>query len=145
MKLESPAFENHKPIPKRFAHDEGDLSPPLVFRDLPRGTQSLVLIMDDPDAPMGTFDHWIAWNISPETKTLQEGAPLDHQGKNGYKKLGYGGPFPPPGYPHRYFFKAYALDIELELSEGSIKKQVEQAMEGHILGQAELIGTYENF
>ena len=143
MKIESPAFENHMPIPKKYTCEGDDISPPLVFRDLPRGTKSLALIMDDPDAPSGTFDHWIVWNLSPDTKTLAEDAKPKEEGTNHFRKTGYGGPCPPPGKPHRYFFKAFALDVELHLPKGSTKEQLERALEGHVMGKAELIGTYQ--
>lgn len=143
MKIFSKAFGSHQRIPKKYTGEGEDVSPPISLDDIPNGTQSLVIIMDDPDAPMGTFDHWIAWNIDPETKILDEGAEVPIQGKNHFKEQRYRGPMPPPGPVHRYFFKAYALDSNLELPKGSSKKDVEEAMEGHILGHAELIGTYQ--
>lgn len=143
MQIESPVFQNHQAIPAKYTCEGENVSPPIVFRDLPRGTKSLALILDDPDAPMRTFDHWIVWNIPADTKTLQEGAKVSKQGKNDFRKIGYGGPCPPPGNSHRYFFKAYALDVELDLPEGVSKSQLEEAMEGHILGKAELVGIYQ--
>lgn len=144
MKIESAAFGHGKPIPQKFTCQGEGVSPELSFHDIPHKTESLVLIMDDPDAPSGTFDHWIAWNIPAETQNLTEGTQLlKQQGKNSYGKKGYRGPCPPPGNAHRYFFKLYALDDVLSLPDGAVKKQVESAMEGHILAMAELIGTYQ--
>lgn len=143
MNIETVAFEQGKPIPEKFTCQGEDVSPEFTLRDVPSNSKSLVLIMDDPDAPSGTFDHWIAWNIPPDTKKLKEGVALAEQGKNHFGNLGYGGPCPPPGKPHRYFFKLYALDTLLNLPSGSSKKQVEKAMEGHIIGKAELMGTYQ--
>lgn len=143
MNIETPAFEHGKPIPQKYTCQGDGVSPELIFRDIPSQTQSLVLIVDDPDAPSGTFDHWVVWNIPANTKSLKEGAVVAHQGKNGYGKVGYKGPCPPPGKPHRYFFKLYALEEELSLSEGASKAQVERAMEGHIIAKAEIMGTYQ--
>lgn len=143
MHIESPAFEHHKPIPKKYTCEGQDVSPPLVFNDIPKGTKSLALVMDDPDAPMGTFDHWIVWNIPADTKSLTEGASVPMQGKNHFKEVRYRGPCPPKGLPHRYFFKLFALDTVIELPSGSTKNQLLDALEGHVLGQAELVGTYQ--
>lgn len=143
MQIESPVFEANHQIPRKYTCEGQDVSPPLVFNDIPSGTMSLALVMDDPDAPMGTFDHWIAWNLPADTKKLTEGAALPGQGKNHFKELRYRGPCPPKGSPHRYFFKLYALDTVINLPNGSNKSQLEDAMEGHILGKAELVGTYQ--
>jgi Raf kinase inhibitor-like YbhB/YbcL family protein len=143
MIIESPAFEQHQMIPKKYTCEGEDLSPPLKFIDIPHEALSLVLIMDDPDAPMGTFDHWIAWNIPPKTPDLPEGATLPFEGKNGFGNRGYGGPCPPRGKPHRYFFKLYALNTKLNLPSGSSKSAVESTMKGHILEEASLVGTYQ--
>jgi Raf kinase inhibitor-like YbhB/YbcL family protein len=143
MRIEALAFQNGKEIPKKFTCQGEDVSPELTFHDVPQKTQCFVLFVEDPDAPSGTFDHWIAWNIPPETRTLAEAATLVHQGKNSAGKVGYMGPCPPPGKPHRYFFKLYALDTNLVLSERSVKRQVEKAMEDHILAKSELMGTYQ--
>lgn len=144
MKIESAAFEHGKPIPQKYTCQGENVSPELSFHDLPEKAESLVLIVDDPDAPSGTFDHWIAWNIPAKTKSLAEGIKaLNFQGKNSYGKKGYNGPCPPPGKAHRYFFKLYALDEMLSLPEGADKKRVESAMEGRILAMAELMGTYQ--
>ncbi len=121
----------------------------MKFLQLPSSVKSLVLIVDDPDAPRGTFDHWIVWNIPPRLEELSEGAPElrvsveSKQGINGFGQSIYRGPAPLPGKPHRYFFKLYALDRELSIPEGSKKTDVEKAMKGHIIERAELIGTYQ--
>lgn len=143
MEITSPAFEQHATIPQKYTCEGEDVSPQLIFADIPAGTKSLALIVDDPDAPGGTFDHWIIWDLKPNLRTLAEGESAGKQGKNSYQELRYRGPCPPPGKPHRYFFKLYALDTTINIPEGSSKKQLEQAMEGHILGKAELIGTYQ--
>lgn len=149
MLIES-VFKSKEPIPKKYTCEGENVSPPLRFSQVPPKSVSLVLIMDDPDAPRGTFDHWIVWNISPTVKELNEGAkefahlsPSPMQGVNGFGKTYYQGPCPPAGKPHHYHFKLYALDVQLSLPEGASKQQVEKAMDGHILMQAELIGTYQ--
>ena len=143
MKLTSSAFTHNGQIPSEFTCDSSDSSPPLTISDAPPNAKSLVLIMDDPDAPVGTWDHWIVFNIPPTTKQIpQDTEPNGLGGKNSWGKTGYGGPCPPSG-THRYFFKLYALDTKLNLPEGSTKKQIEAAMQGHILAKAELIGTYK--
>jgi Raf kinase inhibitor-like YbhB/YbcL family protein len=143
MKLTSSAFENNGKIPSEFTCDGDDISPPLTINEAPEDTKSLALIMDDPDAPMGTFVHWVVWNIPPGTKEINKGTePEGVQGKTSFGRQGYGGPCPPSG-THRYFFKLYALDTELDLKEGSSKKDLERAMEDHILAETQLMGTYE--
>ncbi len=149
MLIES-VFEAQQPIPTKYTCEGENISPPLKFFQIPSGAKSLVLIIDDPDAPRGTFDHWIVWNIPPQVKELSEGAPelkklasSVKQGSNGYQKLNYQGPCPPAGKPHHYHFKLYALDTLLNLQEGASKQEVEQAMQGHISAYAELIGTYQ--
>jgi Raf kinase inhibitor-like YbhB/YbcL family protein len=121
----------------------------LHWAGVPAGTKSFALICDDPDAPRGTWVHWVLWNLPPETRDLSEGIPPkeelsdgSRQGTNDFKKIGYGGPSPPKGKPHRYFFKLYALDAPLALKAGATKADVERAMRGHILGTAQLVGTY---
>lgn len=143
MEIRSPAFNQGKPIPKKYSCQGLDLSPELTIKDVPEGTKSLALILEDPDAPSGTFDHWIAWGISPELEQIVEGAKILHQGVNNFGKKGYGGPCPPRGEKHRYFFKLYALDVELQLSEGSSKAKLLASMKNHILEEAELMGTYQ--
>lgn len=142
MQLESSAFKNGQPIPSKYTCKGEDVSPALEIKSPPSQTESFALIVDDPDAPGGTFDHWIVWNISKNTKTLQEGVKMAHQGTNHFQELRYRGPCPPPGKPHRYYFKLYALDTVLELSEGISKEDLEEAMTGHILEKAQLMGTF---
>ena len=143
MKLTSPAFENGNIIPTKYTCDGEDFSPPLEISGIPNGTEALALILDDPDAPMGTWDHWIMWDFEPveriDENTLPHGAVL---GMNSFKRLSYGGPCP-PDREHRYFFRAYALDMRLQLPEGSSKEALLKAMDGHILAEAELMGRYD--
>ena len=148
LSLQSSAFTHGGVIPKKFACDS-DISPALQWSEPPAGTQSFALIADDPDAPIGTWVHWVIFNIPADQRELAEGVPPDgtlasgaKQGKNDFKKIGYGGPAPPKGKPHRYYFKLYALDSMLELNEGASKKDVERAMKGHILASGELMGLY---
>lgn len=142
MKLSSDAFENNGTIPSEFTCDGKNISPPLAITDIPKNAKSLALIMDDPDAPMGTFTHWTIWNISPQKSQFAKGEKLDFpQGITSFGRTGYGGPCPPSGI-HRYFFKLYALDTMLELDGGSTKEKLAQAVDGHILEQTTLIGKY---
>jgi Raf kinase inhibitor-like YbhB/YbcL family protein len=143
MKLTSPAFNRGDPLARHFAKEHGNVSPPLTFSDVPKETQSLALIMNDPDAPHGTFTHWVLFNIPPKTAGLQENEiPAGAvPGKNDYGDIGYGGPRPPSG-THRYFFHAYALDTLLNLSAGASAADVEQAMETHVIENAELMGRF---
>lgn len=147
--ISSPSFSSGGEIPKRFTCDDADVSPQLNWIGAPEGVRSFALIADDPDAPVGTWTHWVLFDLPPQTTELPEGvAKVDEvpsggrQGRNDFRKIGYGGPCPPPGKPHRYFFKLYALDRMLNLKPGTSKKDVEQAMQGHTLGQAELVGKY---
>lgn len=142
MKIESKAFVYGQKIPAKFTCSGEDISPSLSILEAPKETKSFVIIMDDPDAPMGTFDHWLAWNIPGDTTHLPEGAKVPSQGMNGFRDTKYRGPCPPPGKPHRYFFKVYALDIMLTLPQGTGKRELETAMEGHILSKGELIGLF---
>ena len=143
MKLTSTVFQNNAPIPSEYTCDGADLSPPLIISDVPPNAKSLILIMDDPDAPVGNWDHWVVFNIPPSANQLQKGKEPDGAaGKNSWGKAGYGGPCPPSG-THRYFFKLYALDTELNLPEGSPKKDIEKEMQGHIVAKAELMGIYK--
>ena len=142
MKLTSPAFANNQGIPSEYTCDGADTSPELNIEDVPDTAKSLVLINDDPDAPVGTWDHWIVFNMPTDVKIEKGSEPAGVAGKNSWGKTGYGGPCPPSG-THRYFFKLYALDTELSLQEGASKVDIEKAMEGHILEKTELIGTYE--
>lgn len=141
MKLTSPAFEHNTSIPKKYTCQGEDISPPLNISDIPEATISLALIVDDPDAPMGTWDHWLIWNINPVNQ-IEEDSALGIQGQNSWRRNDYGGPCPPRG-THRYFFKLYALDLELNLPEGATKNELENAMKGHIIEQTELIGLYQ--
>jgi len=142
FELTSTAFAEGELIPVRYSCDGEDISPPLTWNDLPAGTQSLALIMDDPDAPVGTWDHWVVFNLPAETRELPEAAHVTATtGKNSWGRNDYGGPCPPGG-THRYFFKLYALDNTLSLDENANKGQVLSALEGHILAEAELMGTF---
>jgi len=139
----SPAFVEGAPIPARFTADGNDVSPPLVLANVPRDTVSLALIMDDPDAPVGLWVHWVAWNLPPAATRLAEGALPEGavSGRNSWRRTGYGGPAPPSGV-HRYFFKLYALDMALDLPANTDKAGLERAMQGHVLAQTQLMGTY---
>ncbi len=139
--LSSSAFAQGKPIPAKYTCDGLDISPPLAWGDAPMGTQSFALIMDDPDAPAGTWVHWVLFNLPAQTHQLAEKATQGVQGRNSWGRLGYGGPCPPSG-THRYFFRLYALDTLLQLPAGATKEQVLRAMQGHVLAQAELMGVY---
>ncbi len=147
--IESLAFKNGEFIPSKYTCDGEDISPALKWSNIPDGTKSLALICDDPDAPIGDWVHWVLYNIPPETKELNENIPSDKilkdgsiHGLNDWKRYGYGGPCPPSGV-HRYFFKLYALDTKLNLAPGATKKQLLEAMKGHILAQGELMGKYQ--
>ena len=142
MKLSSASFENEKFIPFEYTCDGEDLSPPLTIVNVPKNAKSLALIMDDPDAPVGTFTHWVVWNISPQKSQFTKGEQVQFpQGSTDFGSIGYGGPCPPSG-THRYFFKLYALDSMLDLKDGTTKKDLEKAMTSHIIEQATLIGKY---
>jgi Raf kinase inhibitor-like YbhB/YbcL family protein len=143
MELTSPAFEHHQSIPKRYTCEGEDINPPLKITGIPKGTKSLILIMDDPDAPNGTWDHWIVWNIAPAEQIQEDSVPAGAvQGKNSWGKREYGGPCPPSG-THRYFFKLYALDTPLTLGADATKQELLKAIGGSPLGYAELVGTYQ--
>src|SRR6059058_2600630 len=142
MKITSSAFQEGTNIPSKFSCDGANTSPPLQISDVPSAAKSLVLIVDDPDAPSGLFTHWAVWNISPQTSTIAEGSmPKGVQGTNDFGKSGYGGPCPPSGV-HRYYLKIFALDRELELPSGAKRSQLDAAMKGHVIAQGELIGRY---
>jgi len=149
LTISSAAFSNGSPIATRYTCDGADLSPALTWSGAPDRTQSLALIADDPDAPMGTWTHWLLWNIPARATLLSEDVPkvetLDNgarQGINDFQRIGYGGPCPPPGKPHRYFFKLYALDARLDLKPGATKSELERAIAPHILAQTQTMGTY---
>ena len=143
MKITSTAFEHQQKIPAKYTCKGENVNPPLQFIDVPNNAKSLVLIVDDPDAPVGLWVHWVAFNIDPKTSGVEENSKFTSgiEGVTSFGKPGYGGPCPPSG-THRYFFKLYALDLELNLSETADKKAVEDAMNLHILDQAELVGLY---
>ena len=148
--LSTPAFSPGQPIPAKFTCEGGNLSPELQWGALPEGTKSLVLIMDDPDAPMGTFVHWVIYNIPPTLTGLPEGVSTEvhvsgvgTQGINSTRKTGYTGPCPPPGKAHRYYFTLYALDMQTSFELGFSKEQVLEQIEGHVLAQGQVMGTYK--
>ncbi|MBI4336052.1 MAG: YbhB/YbcL family Raf kinase inhibitor-like protein [Candidatus Omnitrophica bacterium] len=141
MKLTSPEFENNKFIPKKFTCDGEDVNPALIVENLPKQTKALALIVDDPDAPMGTWVHWVVYDIPPVSRVDENSVP-GKQGVNDFQRKDYGGPCPPSG-AHRYFFKIYALDGMLGLDEGASKADLEKAMDGRILDKAELVGLYK--
>ncbi|OUL18477.1 YbhB/YbcL family Raf kinase inhibitor-like protein [Nostoc sp. 106C] len=150
MEIRSSAFFIGNTIPFKYTCDGDDISPPIYWEDPPQGTQSFALILDDPDAPKQTFTHWVVYNIPADNRELPEGITQEPklknggvQGKNSFGKLGFGGPCPPPKHgAHRYFFKIFALDQSLDLPPGATKEELLQAMEGHVLDKAEVMGRY---
>ncbi len=144
LTISSPAFGHNGNIPSKYTCDGKDLNPPLAIRNVPPGAKSLVLIVDDPDAPAGTWVHWLLWNIAPDAAEIREDSVPKGaiQGINDFRKHAYGGPCPPSG-THRYFFKLYALDGLLNIGPNSQKAELEKAMQGHILSQTEIIGLYK--
>lgn len=143
LKITSPSFENEAPIPEKHTHEGKDISPELNIEGTPIHVLSLAVIVDDPDAPLGDFVHWIAWNMDPDLKKIKEGFKPEHEGMNDFGDIGYKGPYPPEGRQHRYFFKVFALDKILKLPERATKADLLKAMEGHILAKGELVGTFE--
>ena len=142
MKITSSAFQQGGNIPSKFTCDGANTSPPLQISDMPSEAKSLVLIVDDPDAPSGLFTHWAVWNISPQTSAIAEGStPKGAQGTNDFGKSGYGGPCPPSG-THRDYFKIFALDRELDLPFSAKRSQLDAAMKGHVIAQGELMARY---
>jgi Raf kinase inhibitor-like YbhB/YbcL family protein len=143
MKISSSVFKDGEKIPKDYTRNGADKSPPLHFDEVPEKAKSLALIVDDPDAPRGTFNHWLLFNMSPSIHDIHEGsAPvMATQGKNDWGDVSYGGPKPPSG-EHRYFFKAFALDTILPLAHGAKRDELEKAMGGHVLEEATLMGRY---
>jgi Raf kinase inhibitor-like YbhB/YbcL family protein len=146
----STAFAEGRPIPDKYTCSGPNVSPALRWGNAPAGTKSFALIADDPDAPVGTWVHWVLYDLPPATMSLAENVPSSpelpdgsKQGVNDFGQPGYGGPCPPPGKPHRYFFKIYALDIMLNLKSGATKNELLKAMDGHVLAQGQLIGTYQ--
>jgi Raf kinase inhibitor-like YbhB/YbcL family protein len=149
IELSSTAFAEGATIPKKYTGDGQDVSPPLRWAEPPQATKSFALICDDPDAPVGTWVHWVLYNLPADRRELPEAVPAEktlaggaRQGKNDFKTLGYGGPAPPKGKPHRYYFKLYALDTALDLDAGASKSQVVAAMKGHVLAEGQLTGLY---
>ncbi len=140
IKVFSSAFEANRTIPRKYTCDGENLNPPLELEGIPEEAESLVLIIDDPDAPMKVFTHWIVWNIEPVAKIEEDSIP-GVEGINDFRKIGYGGPCPSSG-THRYFFRVYALDRKLELKAGAGRKELESEMIGHIIAEGELIGKY---
>jgi Raf kinase inhibitor-like YbhB/YbcL family protein len=150
FEITSTAFAPGGEIPREFTCDGSNSSPALKWTAPPKGTKSLALIVDDPDAPVGTWVHWVIYDLPPEARELAAKMPLDgeladgtRQGRNDFRRLGYGGPCPPPGPAHRYFFKLYALDAKLDSKPGLTKSELEKAMQGHTLARAELMGRYK--
>ncbi len=150
FQLTSKAFSYNAEIPRQYTCDGKDASPPLEWSDVPSKTRSFSLIGDDPDAPVGTWVHWVLYDLPASARSVPEGVAGEaalpdgsRQGVNDFKRLGYGGPCPPPGPAHRYFFKLYALDATLDLKSGATKKDLEAAMKGHILAEAQLMGRYQ--
>lgn len=145
--LTSAAFQNQSAIPEIYSCNGKDISPPLAWENIPAGGKSLVLIMDDPDAPVGIWVHWILFNLPPDLTGLKENLdalpPGTKTGQNSWRKNAYGGPCPPGNTSHHYYFKLYALDTILDLTEGAKKSDIEKAMDGHILGYAEMVGIYK--
>jgi Raf kinase inhibitor-like YbhB/YbcL family protein len=150
LTVSSSAFKEGDRIPAKYTCQGQDVSPSLAWSEPPAGTQSFALIMDDPDAPGGVFTHWVLFNIPSDSRNLSEAVPTQAelasgalQGKNDFGKTGYGGPCPPPGRPHQYQFTLYALEQPLDLRGGASKNQLLSVMEGHILAQGQLTGTYQ--
>jgi Raf kinase inhibitor-like YbhB/YbcL family protein len=149
MDLHSPAFDPGGKIPVKFTCDGEDVSPALRWGKPPEGTAGFALIADDPDAPAGTWVHWVLYDLPPATRELPEKVPTEavltsgaRQGKNDFGRTGYGGPCPPRGPAHRYYFRLYALDVKTQLRAGATRAELEAAIEGHILAQVELMGRY---
>jgi len=148
--IKSAVFGDNELMPAKYTCKGEDVSPPLTWKDLPQGTKSIAVICDDPDAPFVTWVHWVIYNVPADASGLPEGIPPKEklpngslQGKNSFRKIGYGGPCPPPGGPHRYFFKIYALDSPLEVKAGLGKKELLNAMQGHLLGKTQIIGKFK--
>ena len=139
--VKSPSFQPNTLIPKKYSCDGEDMNPPLTIEGVPKESKSLALIVDDPDAPGGTFDHWVVWDIPPSTTKIAEHSVPGIEGLNGSRQKGFMGPCPPSG-THRYFFKVYALDTALKLGAKTTKRDLEKAIQNHILGKGELIGLY---
>lgn len=150
MQVTSPAFAEGEFIPRRYTCDGDDLSPPLEWLDVPSGARSMAVVCDDPDAPAGTWVHWVIYGLSAAVTGLAEGVrPVEvtadgaKQGVNDFRRIGYGGPCPPPDAAHRYFFRLYAMDCEVDLSPGATKAALLKAIEGHVVEEAALMGRYK--
>jgi len=150
MQVTSSAFQAGQAIPAKYTCEGADISPPLEWSGVPASAKSLALICDDPDAPVGTWLHWVLYDLQVTATDLAEKVPPSEslsfgakQGINDFKRVGYGGPCPPPGKPHRYYFKLYALDVDLVLKPRATKQELLRAMDGHILAEAQLMGTYQ--
>ena len=141
LAIKSPVFEPNSPIPKKHSCDGQNTNPPLTIEGTPKEAKSIALVVDDPDAPSGTFDHWIVWNIPSSTTRIAENSVPGTEGLNGARQVGFMGPCPPSG-THRYFFKVYALNAELNLGVKSTKRELEKAMQNHVIAKGELIGLY---
>ena len=151
FRLTTTAFQNGGLIPKKFTCDGPDISLALAWTEPPAGTKSLAVIVDDPDAPAGTWVHWVLYDLPGDARELGEGVAKDRQlpdgtrqGRNDFGKIGYNGPCPPKGGPHRYFFKLYALDRKTNLKAEASKGELERAMKGHILAEAEVVGRFQH-
>lgn len=151
MKISSPVFEDGEKISVKYTCDGEDISPPLSIDDVPPEAESMAVVVDDPDAPGGVFDHWIIWNIPPGTESIPEGVPTQdvvdslkgaRQGQNGFGEVGYRGPCPPPGPPHNYRFKIYALDTDIDLNPGMKKEDLEREIQGHVLTEDQVVGVF---
>jgi Raf kinase inhibitor-like YbhB/YbcL family protein len=149
MQLETSAFKPGSDIPRQFTCDGSNISPALTWNGPPDRTQSFALVMEDPDAPGRRWVHWVIYDLPAEERELREAIPPEgslpsgaRQGLNDFRRLGYGGPCPPPGPPHRYFFKLFALDRKLELDAGATRSHLDRSMRGHVLAQADVMGRY---
>lgn len=150
FELHSSAFGQDQTIPRRYTCDGADLSVPLSWTGAPEKAEAFVIVADDPDAPRGNWVHWVVYDLPADTNGLPEGISHDeivayeaHQGRNDFGKIGYGGPCPPAGSAHRYFFKLYALDAKTGLHPGATKAEIEKAIEGHVIGETQLVGLYK--
>jgi Raf kinase inhibitor-like YbhB/YbcL family protein len=151
IEVVSTAFQEGGAIPVQYTCDDANISPPLRWGGIPKNSRSLALICEDPDAPSGVFVHWVIFNLPPIVADLSEAVPTTEelvesgavQGRNDFKNIGYDGPCPPPGKPHRYFFRLYALDVKLDLEPGASRQEFERAAKGHILAEGRLMGTYK--
>jgi Raf kinase inhibitor-like YbhB/YbcL family protein len=143
LKISSSAFEEGGKIPSKYSCDGSNFNPPLKIKEFPTATQTFALILEDPDAPGGSFIHWLCWNIPP-VEDISENSTAGIQGKNSTGKNSYSGPCPPAGKPHHYVFNIYALDIKLDLDKNSSRSELEKAMQGHIIAKGELTGLYSS-